>query len=160
MAPFYVTSSLAEYTAKLGFFSECPIQWDRKQECLRYKSTRRNAKVKMWHFNLFLTVDTIASGAFVYDIFQIVRSTPENPYIPLPVMLIMALLGVLTFYVVVNHVMITLYGKDAVNGWNEMVKIEGQVVGRIGHGGKFRLRIFQSRQTCVGAVFRVQITNN
>lgn len=141
MAPPYVVSSFREHTSKLGFFSECPIQWDKKRECLRYKSPKGNVKVKIWHLNMFISVDSITAGAFVYDIFQIVRATPEEPYMPLPIKLILALLGVLSYYVVVIHVMVTLYGKDAVNGWNEMVKLEGQVVGRMGHVGKFRFRI-------------------
>ncbi|OXA40344.1 hypothetical protein Fcan01_24908 [Folsomia candida] len=34
----------------------------------------------------------------------------------------------MTYYVIVNHVMVILYGKDAVNGWNEILKIEGHLV--------------------------------
>ncbi|OXA40151.1 hypothetical protein Fcan01_24914 [Folsomia candida] len=129
MAPPYVTSSFVEHASKLRFFTECPIQWDGIRECLRYKSPVGNVKVQMWHFSMFLTVDTTTSAALLYTLVQAGRSSSDKPYMPLPIALIFALLSVLVYYVVVNHVMITLYGKDAVNGWNEIVKIEGQRVG-------------------------------
>ncbi|OXA40158.1 hypothetical protein Fcan01_24913 [Folsomia candida] len=128
MAPSYVTSSFGEHAAKLGFFSECPIQWGRKREFLLYKSPRENQKVKMWHFNMFLTIDSTMGVAFLYTLIQTLRAPSDTPYMPLPVALILALLGFLTYYVIVNHVMVTVYGKDAVNGWNEILKIEGQLV--------------------------------
>ncbi|OXA56432.1 hypothetical protein Fcan01_08884 [Folsomia candida] len=127
MAPFYVSSSFGEHASKLRFFTECPIQWDGKRESLRYKSPAGNVKVQLWHFSMFLTVDTTTAAALMYTLVQAGRSSSDKPaYMPLPIALIFALLSVLVYYVIVNHVMITLYGKDAVNGWNEIVRIEGE----------------------------------
>lgn len=134
MAPPYVTSSFREHAKWLGFFSECPILWDPEREFLRYRPTAGNRWVKMWHVDLFISVDTVIGAAFVYIAFQILRYGSEKPYMPLELELILALLGFIT-YVIVNHVMVALYGKDAVNGFNEIMKIEGNLVGRT-HIGK------------------------
>ncbi|OXA55358.1 hypothetical protein Fcan01_08901 [Folsomia candida] len=55
--------SFGENASKLRFFTECPIQWDGKRESLRYKSPAENCKVQMWHFSMFLTVDTTTAAA-------------------------------------------------------------------------------------------------
>ncbi|OXA40157.1 hypothetical protein Fcan01_24912 [Folsomia candida] len=128
MAPPYVTSSFGGHASKLNFFTECPIQWDGERECLRFKSLVGNSRVKMWHFNMFLTVDTITAGVIFYNLVQTLRAPSDTPYMPLPVALIVELLGVLTYYVIVNHVMVIFYGKDGVYGWNELLKIERQLV--------------------------------
>ncbi|XP_035716513.1 uncharacterized protein LOC118439370 [Folsomia candida] len=132
MAHLYATSSFEEHAAKLKFFTECPIQWDGKRKCLRYKSPVGNGKVQIWHVSMFLNVDTITAGSLLYNLFQVLRALPEEPYMPLSAALILALLGILSYYVIVIHVMISLYGKDAVYGWNEVVKIEDELVGRMG----------------------------
>lgn len=142
MAHLYATSSFEEHAAKLKFFTECPIQWDGKRKCLRYKSPVGNGKVQIWHVSMFLNVDTITAGSLLYNLFQVLRALPEEPYMPLSAALILALLGILSYYVIVIHVMISLYGKDAVYGWNEVVKIEDELVGRMGPVGKLKLRFF------------------
>ncbi|OXA40255.1 hypothetical protein Fcan01_24894 [Folsomia candida] len=134
MAPSYVTSSFTEHATKIRFISECPLQWDGKRECLRYKVMRGNVPVIIWHLNLFLVTDIIAGMALLYCAFQILRATPEKPYMPLPIVLILALIAVLCYYGIVGHVMITLYGKDAVSGFNEIINIEGDLVGTRNRG--------------------------
>lgn len=129
MTASYVKSSFQEHASRLGFISECPIQWDAERECLCYKSASGKFFLKLWHFNMFLSVDTITACAIMYNFVQTLRSSPEKPYVELPVALILSLLGILTYYVIVNHAMITLYGKDLVNGFNVIVKLEGQLVG-------------------------------
>ncbi|OXA39623.1 hypothetical protein Fcan01_25738 [Folsomia candida] len=77
---------------------------------------------------MFLVVDTISGGVVSYTFLQIVRSSSKKPYTSLPSSLILGFLGVSLYYAIVNHVMVTVYGKDAVNGFNEIVKIERQLV--------------------------------
>lgn len=88
---------------------------------------------------MFLAVDTTTALALFYNFFRIGRSNLAKPYMPLPIALILAWLGVMTYYVIVNHVMVILYGKDAVNGWNEILKIEGHLVSGM-RKGKLRFR--------------------
>lgn len=118
MATPSMASGFRKYSSKFNLFFEPAITWDSKNEGLVFRQISDSKTTLAWHISMLITVDLLGLGSSVYVLSDQYFRNHGN----LTDSLMIWFFAICDFYAFTLHFLVSFYGKEAVNGWNEMKK--------------------------------------
>lgn len=129
-----IATAFTKYSKIFGTSpSTSPMSWDSRRQELHWESCHKSPKRKsimLWHFNYIFGVHFAYTLSTVYFLVQ--QLFGYGPKKELLNVIYLLLIGILNWFGSVLHVMITLYGRDAVNGWNNGRAMEVVIANDLG----------------------------
>lgn len=129
-----ITSAFTRYSKISSYTpSTSPMTWDPKGKQLQWETYSKSVKQKsilLWHFNYILGVHIAYTSSIVYFVVQqLYGYGPKREFMNVVILLIRAILNWIGS---VMHIMIILYGREAVHGWNGVRAVEAILTSSMG----------------------------
>lgn len=122
-----IIEALNEYSLKFQRFTltRCTIEWNSLTKQFQYQKTMSHSKIILWHLNMIISVDIfILGGSILLLVLQFFKVGVSVPFVNIIIILIIALICA---FGMITHIIILLYGKDFIIGWNQLSSIEEKI---------------------------------